>query len=174
MKGKLMIMLLLVGSILFGAPVVPDRKSFDIYLTIAPVHEVKILNAVPTDVEAFDSVPTITEHVFKESATTVKYYMVVKTNNKSAVKINVVVENMKSADTNINTQIAYTISTEDIAIKSANTARTRTLFKEVISSDKNGMRIVSQPFTIALDSSNVTDATAATYTSDIIFNLMAP
>jgi hypothetical protein len=173
MKGKLMIMLLLIGSILFGAPVIRDSKSFNIELTINPVHEVKILEAVPTNVGAFNLATTITNHGFTESATTVStYYMVVKTNNKSAVNIDVVVENMKS--TGIDTQIAYTISAGAIDITSADTAVTGTLFTEVIPLASNGMRIVSQPFTIALDDSNVNDATSATYTSDIIFKLMAP
>ena len=167
-----MIMLLLVGSILFGAPVVQDSKSFDIHLKIAPVHVIKILKDVPTNVGAFNSAPTITKHVFKESATTVKYYMVVKTNNKSAVKINVVVQNMKSDG--ISTQIAYKIHAGDITVTSTNTAVPWTLFREVISLAKNGMRIVSQPFMIALDSSDVKAATSATYTSNIIFKLTAP
>lgn len=115
MKGKLIIMLLLIGSILFGDPVQQDSKSFNIELTINPVHEVKILGAVPTDVGAFNLASTITGHEFTELETTVgTYYMVVKTNNKSAVNIDVVVENMKS--TGIDTQIAYTISAGDIYI----------------------------------------------------------
>ena len=174
MKGKLMIMLLLIGSILFGAPV-QQSATLHLRLKIDPVHEVKILKEEPANVGAFNRASTIPKHVFTESATTGDtYYMVVKTNNKSAVKINVTVENMKSADTNINTQIAYKISAGDITITSTNTARTRNLFKEVIPLGKNGMRIVSQPFTIALNSSNVSNATAATYTSNITFNLIAP
>lgn len=169
MKGKLMIMLLLVGSILFGAPV-QQSATLHLRCTIDRVHEVKILGKVPTNVGAFNRASTITDHEFTESKTTVKYYMVVKTNNKSAVNINVTVKNMKS--TGIATQIAYTISTEDITITSTGTGATGTLLNESLT--KNDMRIVSQQFTIALDSSSINNASPATYTSDIKFNLIAP
>jgi hypothetical protein len=168
---KLIIVLLCIGGMLFGAE--QASTSFNVNLKIDPVHQIKILEETPADVDAFDTATTLTGHTFTELATSVSdYKMVVKTNNKSPVSIDVIVENMKS--TGITSEIAYTIVSGTNEVTSASTEVTDELFSEDIPLSNNGMRLLVQPFTITLDSTDIDKATAATYVSDIVFKVIAP
>lgn len=168
---KLMIVLLCIGGMIFGAE--QASTSFNVNLKIDPVHQIKILEEIPADIDAFDTATTLTGHTFTELATSVSdYKMVVKTNNKSPVSIDVVVENMKS--TGITSEIAYTIVSGTNEITSASTEVTDELFSEDIPLSNNGMRLLVQPFTITLDSTDIDKATAATYVFDIVFKVIAP
>jgi hypothetical protein len=170
---KLSIVLLCIGGMLFGAE--QASTSFNIYLKVDPVHQIKILKGALADIniDAFDTATTLTGHTFTELATSVSdYKMVVKTNNKSPVSIDVVVENIKS--TGITSEIAYTIVSGTKEVTSASTEVTDELFSEDISLSNNGMRLIVQPFTITLNSTDIDKATAATYVSDIVFKVIAP
>jgi hypothetical protein len=168
---KLMIVLLCIGGMLFGAE--QASTSFNVNLKIDPVHQIKILKETPANVDVFDTATTLTGHTFTELATSVSdYKMVVKTNNKSHVSIDVIVENMKS--TGITSEIAYTIVSGTNEVTSASTEVTDELFSEAIPLSNNGMRLLVQPFTITLDSTDIDKATAATYISDIVFKVIAP
>lgn len=162
---------MIFGSVAFSATMASD--TLGIYLYVTPVHEIKVLDDVPANVGAFNKASSIVTHTFTESAQSVsKYFMVIKTNNKQAVRIDVLVENMKSTD--ITSQIRYTVSTESNTVKSTSSGKTRTLFTEAIEYGSTGMRIVSSAFTITLSSTNVANATAASYVANIVFSLVSP
>ena len=167
----MILILLLLGSMMFGA--VEDTTELGIHLTVAPVHEVKILEEVPLSVGAFNSAESIVRHDFTELAQSVDtYYMVVKTNNKSAVHIDVLVENMKS--TGVVTQVKYTIASDTVEFTSSDAGVSGTLFTESLPLSQHGMRIVSRAFSITLDSSDVSMASSATYVANIVFSLVSP
>jgi hypothetical protein len=47
------------------------------------------------------------------------------------------------------------------------------LYTEPLPLSQNGMRVITQAFTITLDSTDVALATAGLYTSDVYFNLVS-
>ena len=176
---------MIFGSVAFSAPMATD--TLGIYLSVAPVHEIKVLKSIPENVGAFNKASSRVTHTFTESAQSVsKYFMVIKTNNKQAVHIDVFVKNMKS--TGIASQISYTVSTETKTVSTGtNTVSTETktvvstasgisetLFTETTPWASRGMRIVSSAFTITLSSTDVAEATAASYVANIVFSLVSP
>ena len=172
MKKILIVLFCMIfGSVAFSATMASD--TLGIYLSITPVHEIKVLKSRPASVGAFNNAVTIGTHTFTESAQSVsKYFMVIKTNDKQAVNIDVFVKNMKS--TGIATQIRYTVSTESNTVVSAASGISETLFTETTPLASHGMRIVSSPFTITLTDTDVAKATSAYYVANIVFSLVSP
>lgn len=170
-KVLVLLFCMIFGSVAFSAPMASD--TLGIYLYVTPVHEIKVLKSRPANVGAFNKATTIGTHTFTESAQRVsKYFMVIKTNNKQAVHIDVFVENMKSTD--IVSQISYTVSAGDNTVMSTASRISKTLFTETTPWASRDMRIVSSAFTIALTSTDVAEATAATYVANIVFSLVSP
>ena len=172
MKKILIVLFCMIfGSVAFSAPMATD--TLGIYLSVAPVHEIKVLKSRPANVGAFNKATTIGTHTFTESAQSVsKYFMVIKTNNKQVVHIDVFVENMKSTD--IASQIRYTVSTGSNTVVSTASGIPKTLFTETTPLASRGMRIVSSAFTITLSGTDVANATAASYVANIVFSLVSP
>lgn len=169
-KVLVLLFCMIFGSVAFSASMATD--TLGIYLSVAPVHEIKVLATVPASVVAFNDAVTIGAHTFTESPPSVgTYFMVIKTNNKQAVHIDVFFENMKSS--RITTQISYTVSAGTKTVKSTSSGKTRTLFTEAIGFGSHGMRIVSEEFTITLSSTDVAEAIAASYVANIVFSLIS-
>lgn len=170
-KVLVLLFCMIFGSVAFSATMATD--TLGIYLYVTPVHEIKVLKSIPANVGAFNRASSISTHTFTERAQSVsKYFMVIKTNNKQAVHIDVFVENMKS--TYIASQIGYTVSAGTKTVKSTDPGVTGTLFTETTPWASRGMRIVSSAFTIALTSTDVAEATAASYVANIVFSLVSP
>ena len=170
-KVLVLLFCMIFGSVAFSATMASD--TLGIYLYVTPIHEIKVLSVVPESVVDFNDAFTIGTHTFTESPPSVgTYFMVIKTNNKQAVHIDVFFENMKSS--RITTQIGYTVSTGTKTVTSTSLGKTRTLFTEAIGFGSTGMRIVSEKFTITLSSIDVANATAANYVANIVFSLVSP
>jgi hypothetical protein len=161
--------LVFIVDMAFGVPLATSELG--IHLDVQGVYEVKILEDAVFTVPDFNDGTTVAEHEFVNAPYVATYYLTVKTNNKNGVKVNVVLEHMKNAE--LATTIGYDVMCGAIIVSSTASSVESLLYTEPLPLSQNGMRVVSQAFTITLDSTDVANATAGLYTSDVYFNLVS-
>lgn len=175
---KLVLGLLLVGSMMFGAVV--DTATFGIHMTVPAVHEIKIASADATTVGAFNTAVAV-------ASTTVGYdvlvsdtfYMLIKTNNRSGLKVQAKLEHLKAPS--IATEIKYSLKSGINVLGTSVTSGATYTELMNISADATGtgLRVVSKPFLVEVYSDTVTAgsdsaeaAAVGAYSTSVVFELI--
>lgn len=173
---KLVLGLLLVGSMLFGGTTLPTTSTFGINVTVPAVHEIKIadgntITPAGLTVGGFNAVPSLTRIAISyETLTSQQLYLLVKTNNRIRLKV----------QANIQPLVADTISSVPATTKInytmlGNTSVDNDSYVDLIEYEVSvsGMRVFNTAFTIVLNSTETANAAAGVYSALITFRLIA-
>ena len=174
---KLVLGLLLVGSMVFGVDLVPS-KSFVITTAIPAMAELKIHTASVNTISGFNSVTTATGHTFAitdyltadtPTTETATFYALIKTNAKTSTTLKATFANMVGGTYGNTSKISYNFKlgegTETLSTNTPNTV------SQIISA-VTGATVVPTIFTIKLTDTgenSVQSATIDSYSATIIF-----
>lgn len=166
------LVLLVVGGMAFGEPAVQDSTTLVLNSTVAANYGIKILSAdlETKNVGTFNAAAATANVNFTDEVQAASLYVAMKSNTKAAYKVKVTALPLSSLT--VTTKIGYTVAATgetavDVASNSEGSNIVLASFPLV-----NGMRVVTNAFTITIDDVEWLAAGQATdYTTTWTVNL---
>lgn len=158
---------------------VQDSASFGISLSVPAVYELKVSDSNATNVGQFNSATSISEVEMEyQVAQSGKFYLLVKTNDKTNLKVQAKLEHLK--DPTVATMIAYSLKSNGVVLGTSESVGTNYVeLLDIPVSVGNGLRIAGKEFIVEMfsDGTGVTPnafelASVGEYSTTITFELI--